>query len=80
MLVQLAVACDDLGCATVFEGDFVVAEDSTKAERLAVVLAYVEGLGWRVTDEDPPDAALAFCPAHAADLRWEDYAGEAGWG
>ena len=45
---RLGVRCDHPGCAVVFEGDFLVAEDSTRDDRLRVVLKHVESIGWGV--------------------------------
>lgn len=69
---QLGVACDRQGCRERFEGDFLVAEDSTRGERLRVVLDHVEKAeGWSVVRPDgsgDPAAALTFCPAHQFPL------------
>jgi len=67
---QLGVACDELGCGGNFEGDFIVAEDSTRSERLRVVLDYAEQHGWRVIWRQPIGDSLTYCPPCAAD--WPD--------
>lgn len=52
----LGVFCDK--CDTTFEGDFLVAEDWTKAQRLDCVRTHVrEKLGWACDDRGD------FCPA-----------------
>lgn len=69
----LGVRCDwPDGCDTSFEGDFLVREDSTRDERLVVVLRWAEQrLGWRVAWCQPAGNSLAFCPAHADDAKVE---------
>jgi hypothetical protein len=63
---SLGIACDHSGCGERFEGDFLVAEDSTRDERLLVALNYAQNkLGWQVTGTDDPGSAETFCLAHA---------------
>ena len=59
---QLGVSCDGQDCGTRLEGDFMVAEDSTRGERLRVVLDYAEKQGWRVTWRQPVSDSLTYCP------------------
>lgn len=56
MPVQVGVSCD--GCGTTEEHDYLVREDSTKADRFAVARAHLtENAGWRC------DEAGDFCPS-----------------
>ncbi len=59
---SLGVACDGPGCGAHFEGDFLVAEDSTRDERLAVVLRHVQEHGWHVTWHEPAEDSVTYCP------------------
>jgi hypothetical protein len=62
----LGVRCDDPDCGTCFEGDFIVAEDSTRDDRLRVVLRHVESIGWRVEypqGDAYADEAVTYCPS-----------------
>ena len=63
---SLGVRCDTPDCGTCFEGDFLVAEDSTRDERLRVVLDWVEKHGWHVDWRRPVGASLTYCPACSA--------------
>ena len=60
---QLGVRCDGPDCGTRWEGDFIVAEDSTPGERLRVVLDHAEKCGWHVNWRQPVGDSLTFCPA-----------------
>ena len=60
---RLGVRCDGSGCDTCFEGDFLVAEDSTRSERLRVVLDHAEKRGWRVIWHQPIGDSVTYCPA-----------------
>jgi len=62
MPVQLGVICDSPDCGGNFEDDFMVAEDSTRDERLAVVLRHVEKHGWRVIWHQPVSGSRTYCP------------------
>ncbi|MFF4179650.1 hypothetical protein [Streptomyces sp. NPDC001750] len=56
---RLGVFCDT--CVTTFEGDFIVTDTMTKAERLAVVRDHVRAeLGWQC------DRSGDYCPEHKA--------------
>ena len=71
---SLGVQCDREGCGTRFEGDFLVAEDATRDERLQVVLNHVRDKeGWQVfwPAAPPADADFAetYCPAHTPPVR-----------
>ena len=56
---QITVFCDH--CGTERTADYMVHEDMTKAERLAVARKHlVEHEGWESTDDGDD-----FCPAHA---------------
>jgi hypothetical protein len=73
---QLAVACDHLVCGTVFEGDFWVPEDSTREDRLRIVLKHVERIGWHVEypqGSTDPGEAVTFCPSCEGDRRQAEY-------
>jgi hypothetical protein len=59
---QLGVRCDSPDCGANFEGDFMVAEDSTRIERLGVVLHWVEQRGWRVIWDQPIWDSRTYCP------------------
>jgi hypothetical protein len=63
MPVQLAVTCDGPGCGAHFDGDFLVAEDSTHGERIRLVLDYAEQHGWHVTWHEPVWDSVTYCPA-----------------
>jgi hypothetical protein len=63
---SLGVSCDTPGCGTSFEGDFLVAENSIRSERLRVVLDHVEKQGWRVIWRRPIGDSLTYCPSCAA--------------
>jgi len=63
MPVQIGVTCDGPGCGAHFEGDFMVAKDSTRGERLRVVLDYAEKHGWRVIRHRPVWDSVTYCPA-----------------
>jgi hypothetical protein len=63
MPVQLGVRCDGPGCFARFEGDFLVAEDSTRGERLRVVLDYAEKQGWCVIRHRPIWDSVTYCPS-----------------
>ena len=68
---SLGIACDDFGCGERYEGDFLVAEGSTRDERLRVILDHAASLGWSVVQPSHSgDAADAetFCPAHGIDF------------
>jgi hypothetical protein len=65
---SLGVRCDTPGCDTRFEGDFLVAEDSTRPERLRVVLDYAESHGWRVVPVPPGLGPLTYCPPCSRDI------------
>lgn len=65
---NLGVRCDGPGCDTSFEGDFIVAEDATRGERLRVVLAWAANNGWRVEWRQPFGGSLAYCPACSAPV------------
>lgn len=58
---HLGVSCDGPDCGANFEGDFLVAEDATRGERLRVVLDYAEAHGWRVIWRQPIGDSLAYC-------------------
>ena len=50
----------------VFEADFLVPEDSTRDDRLRIVLKHVESIGWDVEypqRDAVPDEAETFCPS-----------------
>jgi hypothetical protein len=65
---QLGVRCDGPDCGVSFEGDFIVAEDSIRSERLRVVLDYAENHGWRVEWRQPIGRSLTYCPACSSDI------------
>ena len=58
---SLGVRCDGPGCTANFEGDFLVPENSTRGERLRIVLDWVEAHGWRVDWQRPIWASLTYC-------------------
>ena len=65
---SLGVRCDRPGFAAVFESDFLVAEDSTRDDRLRVVLNHVANVGWRVEypqGDTYADEAVTYCPSCA---------------
>jgi hypothetical protein len=62
----LGVACDAPDCGIRFEGDFLVREDSTRSERLHVVLSHAERHGWRVIWRQPVEGSLTYCPREEA--------------
>ncbi|MFF7949092.1 hypothetical protein [Streptomyces griseorubiginosus] len=58
---QITVFCDRLDCGAEFTGDYMVHEDMTSEERLAVARQHlVQNKGWQHT-ADGDD----FCPTHA---------------
>lgn len=64
MPVQVGVFCD--GCGTTEEHDYLVREDSTKADRFEVARRHLRKQGWQC------DGQGDFCPScrpDPADLR-----------
>jgi hypothetical protein len=73
---QLGVRCDHPGCEVVFEADFWVPEDSTRDDRLRIVLKRVENVGWAVEypqGSTDPGEAVTFCPSCVRDGRQAEY-------
>lgn len=70
MPVQLGVSCDTPGDETSFVHDFLVPEDSTRGERLRVVLDYAAEQGWRVDLAQPIEASSTYCPRCAFQMFW----------
>ena len=68
---QLGIRCDKPGCPVHFDGDFLVAEDSTRDERLQVVLAWAEKRGWRVIWREPAGDSLTYCPCCSPEAPGE---------
>ena len=63
---RLGVRCDHPECMVAFESDFLVAEDSTRDDRLRVVLKHVESIGWGVEypqGDAYADEAVTYCPS-----------------
>jgi len=73
---SLGARCDRPGCEVAFEADFLVPEDSTRDDRLRIVLKRVESIGWCVEypqESADPGEAVTFCPSCERDRRQAEY-------
>lgn len=61
MPVRLGTECGMGRCEEFLEADFLVKEESTRAERNEVIFAYAESKGWEAFRK----MNVTYCPEHA---------------